>query len=50
MVIWNLLVIEALARFSPVFITAGRTSRGIGSTKLRPNSYKKRVKQLDEKD
>ena len=39
-VIWNLLIIEAPARFSPVFTTAGRTSRGIGSTKLRPNSYK----------
>jgi hypothetical protein len=40
-VIGNLLVIEAPARFSPVFTTAGRTSRGIGSTKLRPNSYEK---------
>ena len=39
-VIWNLLITEALARSSPVFTTAGRTSRGIGSTKLRPNSYK----------
>jgi len=37
----NLLVAEAPASFSPVFATAGRTSRGIGSTKLRPNSYEK---------
>jgi hypothetical protein len=41
MVIGNLLVTEAPARFSPVFTTAGRTSRGIGSTKLCPNSYEK---------
>ena len=37
----NLLVAVAPASFSPVFATAGRTSRGIGSTKLRPNSYEK---------
>ena len=37
----NLLVAEAPASFSLVFATAGRTSRGIGSTKLRPNSYEK---------
>ena len=40
-VIWNLLVTQAPARFSPLFTTAGRTSKGIGSTKLHPNSYKK---------
>ena len=40
-VIWNLLITEAPARFSPVFTTAGGTSRGVGSTKLRPNSYEK---------
>jgi len=40
-VIWNLLVTEDPARFSLVLTTAGRTSRGIGSTKLRPNSYEK---------
>ena len=40
-VIGNLLVIEAPARFSLVFTTAERTSRGIGSTKLCPNSYEK---------
>ena len=39
--IGNLLVEEAPASFSPVFATAGRTSRGIESTKLHPNSYKK---------
>ena len=37
----NLLVVEAPASFSLVFATVGRTSRGIGSTKLRPNSYEK---------
>ena len=37
----NLLVAEAPASFSPVFAMAGRTSRGIGSTKLCPNSYEK---------
>ena len=41
MVIGNLLVTEAPARFSPVFTMVGRTSRGIRSTKLRPNSYEK---------
>ena len=40
-VIGNLLVTEAPARFSLVFTMVGRTSRGIGSIKLRPNSYKK---------
>ena len=41
MEIGDLLAAKALASLSPVFPTAGRTSRGIGSTKLRPNSYKK---------
>ena len=53
-VIGNLLVTEALARFSPVFTTAEGTSRGVGSTKLRPNSYKKnkttRQGKLSKKD
>jgi len=40
-VIGNLLVTEAPARFSPVFTMVGRASREIGSTKLRPNSYEK---------
>ena len=48
-VVWNLLVKRALARLSPVSTMAGQTSRGIESTKLRPNSYK-RVKQPDKKD
>ena len=39
--IGNLLVAEAPASFSLVFTTIGRTSRGIRSTKLRPNSYEK---------
>jgi len=39
--IGNLLVAEAPASFSLVFATAGRTSRGTGSTKLCPNSYEK---------
>ena len=54
MVIWNLLVIEDPARFSTVLTMAGRTSRGIGSTKLRPNSYEKnkttRQGKLSKKD
>ena len=41
MEIGNLLVVEAPASFSPVFAMVGRTSRGIGSTKLHPNSYEK---------
>ena len=41
MEIGNLLVAEAPASFSSDFATAGRTSRGVGSTKLRPNSYEK---------
>ena len=41
MVVRDLLVKDAPARLSPVPTTAGQSSRGIGSTKLRPNSYKK---------
>jgi len=37
----DLLVKDAPARLSPVPTMAGQSSRGIGSTKLRPNSYKK---------
>ena len=37
----DLLVAEVPASLSPVSATAGRTSRGIGSTKFRPSSYEK---------
>jgi len=37
----DLLVKDAPARLSPVPTMAGQSSRGIGSTKFRPNSYKK---------
>ena len=40
--IGDLLVAEALASSFPVFAMTGGTAReGIGSTKLRPNSYEK---------
>ena len=41
MAVCDLLVKEAPARLPPAPTTAGRSSRGIGSTKLRPNSYEK---------
>ena len=41
MVVRDLLVKDAPARLSPVPTMAGQSSRGIGSTKFRPNSYKK---------
>jgi hypothetical protein len=37
----NLLVMEVPAGLSPVSAMAGRTSKGIGSTKFRPSSYEK---------
>ena len=37
----DLLVAEVPASLSPVSAMAGRTSRGIGSTKFRPSSYEK---------
>jgi hypothetical protein len=39
-VAWDLVVEDALPRFSPTFTPAGLSSVGIGSTKLHPNSYK----------
>ena len=39
--VWDLLVAEFLASFSPISAAVGRTSRGIGSTKFRPSSYEK---------
>ena len=45
----NLLVAEAPASFSPAFAKTGRTSRGIGSTKLRPNSYTTRQRKVKQK-
>ena len=49
MVVWNLLIKDAPARLPLASTFAGRSSRGIGSAKLRPNSYK-RVKQQDKED
>jgi hypothetical protein len=37
---WDLLVEDAPARFPSTFTLVGLSSAGIGSTKLRPNSYK----------
>ena len=39
--VWDLLIAEAPAKRFPVSATAGRTSRGIESTKFRPSSCEK---------
>ena len=49
MMVGNLLVKDAPARLSSASKMVGQSSRGIGSTKLCPNSYKQ-VKQPGEKD